>query len=138
MGAGEFGLRAPARLCWLGSVVGVHALARPVFGDRVALVAAALMAVLPVSVLEGVEARGYSMMILGSAAATWSLLAAWHDPRPWRWCLYSGVVALGAWAHPMTVFVGLGHAVWIAWRALAGRSAGWAGGTTAISVLNPT
>ncbi len=126
LGAGELGLRAPALLASLGSVVAVHALARPVFGARVALVAAALMAVLPVSVLEGVEARGYSMMILGSAAATWALLAAWHDPRPWRWCLYSGVVALGAWAHPMTVFVGLGHAVWIAWRALADRSAGWA------------
>jgi hypothetical protein len=78
--------------------------------------AAALMAVLPVSVLEGVEARGYSMMICFSALASWTLLANVDTPRSWRWCVYGGLCAAGIWAHPMSAFVPIGHAAWLGWQ----------------------
>ena len=116
LGDNAFALRVPAFLFSLLSVLAVFGLARRACGPRIALLAAGLMAILPVSVLEGVEARGYSMMICLGAAMTWALLAAWADGTAWRWCLYAALVALGGWAHPMTLFVGLGHGLWLGWQ----------------------
>ena len=116
LGDGAFALRAPALLFSLLSVLAVFVLARRACGPRIALLAAGLMAILPVSVLEGVEARGYSMMICLAAAMTWALLAAWADGTAWRWMLFAALVSLGVWAHPMTLFVPLGHGLWLGWQ----------------------
>jgi hypothetical protein len=84
---------------------------------RTALLAAGLMAVLPVPVLEGAEARGYSMMICIAALANWVFLLNVRDERPWRWLVYAALCAAGVWAHFVTAFVPIGHAVWLAARA---------------------
>lgn len=107
----ESAFRLPALLFSLGSIAAVYALARRPLGDRVALVAAAVMAAAPASVLEGVEARGYSMMMCLAALATWS----WpglddHPQRPWRPLVYAALAAAGVWSHLTTVFVPVGHA----------------------------
>jgi mannosyltransferase len=117
LGGNVVALRVPALLFSLLSVIAVFALVRRACGPRVALLAAGLTAVLPVSVLEGVEARGYSMMICLGAAMTWALLAAWEDGTAWRWVIYAALVTLGVWAHPMTLFVPLGHGLWLGWEA---------------------
>ena len=62
------------------------------------------MAVLPVAVLEGAEARGYSMMICFSALASWTLLANIRSERTWRWAVYAALVAMGVWVHFVTAF----------------------------------
>ncbi|MCH8151643.1 MAG: glycosyltransferase family 39 protein [Planctomycetes bacterium] len=116
----ELALRLPALLFSLGAVVGIYALARPTGGRarrRAALIAAVLMAVLPVAVLEGVEARGYSMMICFSALATSMFFAARAGQRPWQWGLYAALCAVGIWAHFVTAFVPIGHLAWLIWRA---------------------
>jgi hypothetical protein len=112
----ELALRLPALLFSLGAVVGVFGMARCAAGVRVALMAAGLMAVLPVPVLEGAEARGYSMMVCFSALASWALLANVTKERTWRWCAYAGLCAAGTWAHPVTAFVFVGHAAWLGWQ----------------------
>ncbi len=113
----ELALRLPALLFSAGAVAAMALLARVVLDRRGVLLAAAIMAVAPVAVLSGVEARGYSMMICFSALASWALLANLDRPRTWRWLLYAVFCALGTWTHFVTAFVPVGHAVWLAWRA---------------------
>ena len=114
-------LRVPALLFSLAAITAVWGLARQVLGPRPALFAAGLMAVLPVAVLEGAEARGYSMMICFSALASWTLLANIRTERAWRWALYAALIAIGVWVHFVTAFVAIGHAAWLAWRAARHR-----------------
>jgi hypothetical protein len=113
----ELALRLPALLFSLGAVAAVFGMVRCARKTRTALIAAGLMAVLPVSVLEGVEARGYSLMICFAALANWAFLANLKQERAWRWCVYAGLCAAGIWAHPMTVFIPVGHAAWLGWQA---------------------
>jgi len=122
----EIALRLPALLFSLGAIVGMYALARRTLNRRAAVLAGLLMAVLPVAVLEGVEARGYSMMICFSAWATWLLVATRTNDRAWLWCAYAGVCALGVWTHFVTAFVPIGHAVWFLWRATRHKERAWA------------
>ncbi len=122
----ELALRLPALLFSLGAIVGIYGLARLTLGRREAVIAGLLMAVLPVAVLEGVEARGYSMMICFSATATWILVATRTRDRAWLWCAYAIVCALGVWTHFVTAFVPIGHAVWLIWRAIRHTETGWA------------
>ena len=122
----ELALRLPALLFSLGAIVGMYALAQRTLTRRAAVIAGLLMAVLPVAVLEGVEARGYSMMICFSAWATWLLVATRTNDRAWLWCAYAGVCALGVWTHFVTAFVPIGHAVWFLWRATRHKERAWA------------
>jgi hypothetical protein len=120
----ELALRLPALLFSLGGVVAVFGLVRLVSGPRAGLIAAGLMAVLPVAVLEGVEARGYSMMICFAALADWAFLANLKAERAWRWVVYAGLCAAGTWTHPVTAFVPVGHALWLAGHAVRHRRVG--------------
>lgn len=91
----ETALRLPALLASLATVLAVAALARVTLGPRPAVVAAGVAAVAPVWLLEAVEARGYSMMILFSAVATWLFVTTRIRDHGWKWCLYSAVCAVG-------------------------------------------
>jgi 4-amino-4-deoxy-L-arabinose transferase-like glycosyltransferase len=120
----EIALRLPALLFSLAAIGAMYGLAREVTRTRPAAIAAGLMAVLPVAVLEAAEARGYSMMICFSALASWTLLANVRDERAWRWALYAALCAAGAWTLFVTAFVPIGHAVWLGWRAARHRETG--------------
>lgn len=117
----ELALRLPAVMLSLLAVPMVFALCRLAFSARVSLVAAGMMAVLPVAVFHGVEARGYSMMILLTAASTWALVQARATHRPELWLLYAVLAALTVWTHMVAVCVFLGHGLWIAWTAWRGH-----------------
>jgi hypothetical protein len=130
----ELALRAPALLASLASVGVVLGLARLAGGARAGLIAAGLAAVLPVSVLEGVEARGYSMMILFAAGASWAWCAAWRRPGPATWIAYAALVTIGTWTHPMTVFVPLGHGAWLLATAVLRRDGPLLAGAVALGL----
>lgn len=117
----EVSLRLPAFIASLASIVAVYALARRLAGRHVAMLAGVLMTIWPVCVLEGVEARGYSMMMLFSALMSLQLLRAMDAHRPLKWLLYAVLVALGAWAHMVTVFVAVGHGAWLVWLLRRGQ-----------------
>ncbi len=112
----ELALRFPAFVFSLLSIVMVYFLGRVVAGRRVAFFAGLFAAVLPVSVLEGVEARGYSMMICASAASTWIILSAFQRNAWWKWIIYAVICAQGIWAHMMTVWIVVGHFFWLLGR----------------------
>jgi hypothetical protein len=114
----ELAFRLPAFLFSLLSAMTVYGLASAACSERVALLAAGLAAALPVSVLEGVEARGYSMMICFAAAMSWMLIEARRVNRAGIWMLYAVVCALGVWSHFVTAFVPIGHGMWLVWRGM--------------------
>jgi len=120
----ETALRLPALLFSLGAVVAVHGLSRRAGSRRVALLAAAAAAGAPVAVLEGVEARGYSMMVFFAASSSWVFLEVCAARRIRGWLVYGVLCALGVWSHMMMVFVPVGHAAWLLWRAIVGREHG--------------
>jgi hypothetical protein len=112
----ELAARLPALLASLGSIPAVYLLAREATGaPRTGLFAAAFIAVAPVSVLEGVEARGYSMMICGSALSTYLLVVGLKRGKAATWLAYSVIVALTTWTHFVGAFVPIGHAAVLAW-----------------------
>jgi hypothetical protein len=91
--------------------------ADPLRSSRVGLLAATLAAVGAVCVLEGVEARGYVMMMFFSAAATWAFIAAFRaGNRPACWTAYALLATLGVWSHIVTAWIFIGHATWLIWR----------------------
>ncbi|MEM7227585.1 MAG: hypothetical protein AAF432_02105 [Planctomycetota bacterium] len=83
---------------------------------------ATFAALLPVCVYEGVEARGYSLMMLFAATqiALFSRADTRSDAR--LWTVYAFLCALGIWAHLMTVWVPFGHGVYVLARCASRRS----------------
>ncbi len=118
----EIAFRMPAFVFSLLTVPVMFCLARSMGrGNSTAVFAAGLSAIVPVAVLEGTEARGYSMMIFFSAVVTWLLIKARRRQQPWLWALYAVACALGTWSHFVTAFVPIGHGVWLMWRAIRFR-----------------
>jgi len=117
----EWSTRLPALLASLLTISIMMRLARP-FGLVTMTAAGALTAFLPVMVLEGAEARGYSMMICSAAWSTLLLRAAMRTRQPLIWCAYAIVTALGIWAHLMTVWISIGHAIALTIMLIAQRN----------------
>jgi len=136
-------LRAPALLAGIAAIGAVVALVREVairqavpIRPRMA-VAYALATLSPIMVLESVEARGYSMMILFAALASWLLLLALRTMRAHLWIAYSMVCALGIWSHLVFVALPASHAIIAAWLMIRPRaqSNDRAGGRLALAAL---
>ncbi|MCH8823608.1 MAG: glycosyltransferase family 39 protein [Planctomycetes bacterium] len=113
----ELALRLPALIFSLGTIVCIYCLAKISINRRAAIIAGLLMAALPVAVLEGSEARGYSMMIFFTALSTLLCVITRSRDKPWIWCIYAGICALGVWTHFVFAFVTFGHAILLVWRA---------------------
>ncbi len=132
LGLDEAALRLPALLASILTIlvvtlsIGVTARTGPVDAQQKVrlwpVVSAALLAaILPVLVLQGAEARGYSLMIFFSALTTYSLLRALRGEGPAWWVTWSLALALGSWCHLVTAMVGLGHLAWLAGEAIVQR-----------------
>lgn len=112
----EIAFRLPALLFSLATIPVMFGLGQAAANERVGWFAACIAAVAPVCVLEGVEARGYSMMIFFSTAATWALIEAFRRRSPLLWLLYAICCALGVWSQFVTAWIAIGHGAWLAWR----------------------
>jgi 4-amino-4-deoxy-L-arabinose transferase-like glycosyltransferase len=109
LGSIELAFRVPALIASLLLIVAMRALVHEAVSERAGWIAAILAAILPVCVLEGADARGYSMMMFFSAAASWALLRGLRHSKPAIWIAYAIFCALGVWSHLMTIFVPAGH-----------------------------
>lgn len=112
LGVDEFSIRLPSFVASLATIVAAFALGREAKNDRVGLLSAASMAVMPIVVLAGTDARGYSLVILGATMATWLGLRARRIGSTATWAIYALVIALTAWAHLVFLVVPLAHGVW--------------------------
>ncbi|MSR44903.1 MAG: hypothetical protein EXS15_06065 [Phycisphaerales bacterium] len=150
-GVSEPLLRAPAFGAGLASIVAIAMLMRecarwrrvstqPLNIMSVGIaggIAAGIASLLPILVLESVEARGYSMMILFSALASWQFLSAWRMHSPVRWLCYALVCVLGVWSHLACVALPLSHGVIALWLIVCPRqgAADRRDGVAALSAL---
>ena len=120
-GVSEPILRFPALLAGLATIPAVAMLARECLlwrvesADRPSVsltyLAAALATLCPILVLESVEARGYSLMILFSALASTHFLRGWRTGSGIAWIVYTLLCALGIWSHLTFVALPASHAL---------------------------
>jgi Ca2+/Na+ antiporter len=102
---GELVLRAPAIAAGVASIAAAYALGSTLFGRRLGLFTALAVAVAPIPVVEGAEARGYAFVILGSLVATLALARAFRTRSARDYALFAGACAFMAWSHPVSVLV---------------------------------
>lgn len=108
IGADEFGLRAPAFLASLLSIVAVWGAVRTMADERTALASAAVMAFMPLNALAGSDARGYAITIATSAVALWAIARARESGHIAGWLIAAVAIALGVWAHLVAVSFAFG------------------------------
>ena len=125
--ASELVLRIPAFLAGIASIAAIVALVREAAlwqgaptRARMSLVCG-LAALSPIMVLESVEARGYSMMILFAALASWMFLRAVRIGSHMSWVAYAILCALGIWSHLVFVVLPISHGVIAAWMIIRPR-----------------
>ena len=150
-GVSEPILRTPALLAGLGSIPALWWLGREVSrGDADAgsplaplpYLCAGAAALMPIMVLESVEARGYSLMILFAALSSAALLRGIRTGGCLAFLGYALFAALGVWTHLVFVALPLGHAIVLATRmrkanSLAGLLAICLAAITAFTLLSP-
>jgi hypothetical protein len=129
----EVALRLPALVFSLVAIAAAAMLGKRVAGAATGLVAGALVAIAPVAILEGTDARGYSAMMAVGVGATALLLEATRRGGGW-WLSYALVCAAGCWVHPVTACVPLGHGLWLVARLLRGDRAGAAPGLVSLAL----
>lgn len=102
-------IRLPSVLFGLASIWVCMLLARLVYGKQVAAWSGLLMAVSYHHIWFSQNARGYTILLLGTVLSTYLLLRGLQHGK-WRyWAGYAVVIAFSTWAHLTAVFVALAH-----------------------------
>lgn len=116
-------LRLPSALASIATVPVAFFVAARLFGRRVALFSAALLALNVSLVLYAQDARGYSLALL-LGTASWSALWAATRPgaRRTHWVMYATLAVASVYAHLLGGLYVLAQAVWLLWDPGARRS----------------
>ncbi|WP_405942219.1 hypothetical protein [Streptomyces sp. NBC_00207] len=119
---GLWALRLPSVAATALAAAGVAAVAHRLVGERAALIAGCVYAVLPPVQMYAQEGRSYALV---AAAVVWATYLMLRE----RWAAYTVVLLLGCWLHEFAVLALLAHA-FTAWR-----SRGWRWSAAAVLVL---
>lgn len=82
------------------------------FNSKTANLGLFLMAISPMFVRYGQEARMYTLVTAIALAATYVLIIATKSKKKLPWVIYGILVSLGMWTHYFTALVWLSHWVW--------------------------
>lgn len=110
-GGGEVGLRSFSALLGGATVPIAYLAGRELVSPRAGVIAAALVAVNPLLIWYGQEARSYALMVLLSAVALLFFAHAFYDPRPKWLALWSLSSALAIATHYFAGFLFLPQAL---------------------------
>ncbi|MFD6973208.1 hypothetical protein [Streptomyces sp. NPDC059949] len=119
---GLWALRLPSVAATALAAAGVAAIAHRLAGERAALIAGCVYAVLPPVQMYAQEGRSYALV---AAAVVWATYLMLRE----RWAAYAPVLLIGCWLHEFAVLALLAHA-FTAWR-----SRGWRWSAAAVLVL---
>lgn len=119
---GLWALRLPSVAATALAAAAVAAVAQRLAGERAALLAGCVYAVLPPVQMYAQEGRSYALV---AAAVTWATYLMLRE----RWAAYAVVLLLGCWLHEFAVLALLAHA-FTAWR-----SRGWRWSAAAVVAL---
>ena len=114
-GVNEYTIRFTALAFGVGVIPVTYLLGKECMGVRFGILAALIIAVMPVAILESVEARGYSMMLFFAITANLLLVRLEFSYRFYHVFLYACVLTLGIWTHLAFVCVPVGHGAIAAW-----------------------
>lgn len=114
-GTSEAGLRTMSIFFAAATIIVTFFLTRKLFGRKVANVALIFLALSPMLVRYGDEARMYTMAAFFVVSATYALVKANETRRRKWWVFYGVLVALGMWVHYFAALLWLAHWVWHAW-----------------------
>ena len=121
-GSAPLTVRLPSVLAMCGATACTTAIARRLFGMRVAVAASMIFALVPGVARYACEARSYGFVVLGSAAAFLLLLRALEKPGRRRWAVYGLVLALTGALNLIALTALAGHALTVLLRVNAERS----------------
>jgi 4-amino-4-deoxy-L-arabinose transferase-like glycosyltransferase len=109
--------RFPSALMGALAVAATYRLGKSLFGRRVGLVGALLLALSPVALQYSQEARMHEMFLLGTALSTWALVEALDRPERWqRWLAYALATALNLYAVYLGFVVLAAQAALVGWK----------------------
>jgi mannosyltransferase len=109
----EWWMRLPSALAVTGTAALVALLGWQLGGRRVGILAGCVFALLPISSSYGMEARGYALSMMFSAAAAVSLVQAARGGRRRWWIAYTACVVVSAWVFLFSVLILTGHAGYV-------------------------
>ncbi|HLJ61983.1 MAG TPA: glycosyltransferase family 39 protein [bacterium] len=112
-GTSEIALRTPSACFSAASVWLTYLLARRLSSERVALLAAFIVAVSPFEIMAGQEARMYPLLGTLGLASTLLLLTAVERGGWGRWAAYVAVSAAMAYTHYLSALVIGAQGVWM-------------------------
>ena len=115
-GTGEVGVRSFSAVLGTATILVAFLGVRRLFGERVGLAAAALVAVNPLLVWNSQDARSYALGVLLVAGAVWAFAAARDRPTGRNRVAFVVLAALAGATHYFTWFVTAPMAGWLAWR----------------------
>jgi mannosyltransferase len=116
-GTGEVGLRSLSALLGTATIPVAWALGRRLGGDRAGLFAAAIVAVNPLLVWFGQEARAYALLVLLAALSALLWLRALERPSAGRAATWALLGALALATHYFAIFLVAPQALWLVLRA---------------------
>ena len=117
-GTSELAFRSFSLVCGVIAIVLGFMLLRKLFGARAAMLGAWFMALSPMLVRYGEEARMYTMVTAIVLGATYVLVRATETNARKYWVWYGILIAIGMWTHYFAALAWLAH--WV-WRAAALR-----------------
>ena len=115
IGYGVWQVRLFSAVCGTAEIFVMGLLAAKLFGQRVAILSALLLAVAQAKIYESQEARGYALAALLVTLASYWLLSALQEGRALDWWKFVGASGLMLNVHYYTVFVLLAMVVFAFW-----------------------
>jgi uncharacterized membrane protein len=111
-GTSELAFRSLSMVFGITAIGVGFILIRKLFGKRAAVLGAWLMALSPMLIRYGEEARMYTMVAVIVFAATYVLVRATETNARKYWVWYGVLIALGMWTHYFAALAWLAHWVW--------------------------
>lgn len=111
-GNSELALRSMSVLFGGISIVIGYLLTNKLFGKTAARFSLIFMALSPMLIRYGQEARMYTIVTTISLAATYVLTVAMSSKKRLPWVIYGILIGLGMWVHYFTAIVWIAHWVW--------------------------
>jgi mannosyltransferase len=119
LGSSEFAVRLLSVVLGVMSILAIHALATYLFGARVGVISAFLLAISPLHIAYSQEARMYILLALLGLGSAFFMLRALNEGRRWHWLAYVLCTALAMSTHYFALFLvpfqNL-YALYVLWR----------------------
>jgi 4-amino-4-deoxy-L-arabinose transferase-like glycosyltransferase len=111
-GTGELALRSMSVFFGVIAIVFGYLLVKRLFSQKAARISLIFMALSPMLVRYGQEARMYTLVASIALAATYVLTIAMKSKKRLPWVIYGILVSLGMWTHYFVAIVWLAHWIW--------------------------